>query len=156
MLALAHIHKYGIVFRDLKPENIMLDSKGYLRGGTSPTVLSAVTSFIYSYLLVIPWFIFITPYWSSYAVPLASIHHQHTHSYSWNSPPSLHSPPPHSPVLLACLIRPNFPAFLFFQWLILDLRRKFLTPRRMWTLERLKCIRKHSHFAAHQVRKIIV
>ena len=31
VLALAHIHKQGIVFRDLKPENIMLDNTGYLR-----------------------------------------------------------------------------------------------------------------------------
>ena len=31
VLALGHLHKYGVIYRDLKPENIMLDAKGHIK-----------------------------------------------------------------------------------------------------------------------------
>ena len=30
ILALEHLHKYGIIYRDLKPENILLDATGHV------------------------------------------------------------------------------------------------------------------------------
>jgi len=30
-MAIAHLHRYGIIYRDLKPENILIDTSGHIK-----------------------------------------------------------------------------------------------------------------------------